>query len=60
MADMIDFGFLEKLLELLNRSDAQTIEIRKWGRTVRVSKGGGDSTGTTGATGAAPAPPPVH
>ena len=37
---MIDFAFLERLLDLLHRSDAHTIEIRKWGRTVRVSKGG--------------------
>jgi hypothetical protein len=37
---MIDLGFLEKLLDLLNRSNAQTIEIRKWTTTIRISKGG--------------------
>ena len=36
---MIDLGFLEKLLDLLNRSNAQTIEIRRWTTTIRVSKG---------------------
>jgi acetyl-CoA carboxylase biotin carboxyl carrier protein len=57
---MIDFKFLEKLLDLLNRSDAHTIEIRKWGRTVRVSKGGsGIGVEPTGATGVAPGPTPV-
>jgi acetyl-CoA carboxylase biotin carboxyl carrier protein len=40
---MIDFAFLEKLLDLLNRSNADTIEIRKWTTTVRVSKGGSNS-----------------
>ena len=54
---MIDFAFLEKLLDLLHRSDAHTIEIRKWGRTVRVSKGG--TMGTMGTTGAGAAAPPV-
>ncbi len=42
---MIDFAFLEKLLDLLNRSNADTIEIRKWTTTVRVSKGGGSNSG---------------
>jgi acetyl-CoA carboxylase biotin carboxyl carrier protein len=57
---MIDFKFLEKLLDLLNRSDAHTIEIRKWGRTVRVSKGGsGIGVEATGPTGVAPGPTPV-
>jgi acetyl-CoA carboxylase biotin carboxyl carrier protein len=71
---MIDFGFLEKLMELLNRSDAQSIEIRRWGTTIRISKGPlvapgqavnyqvampAGTTGPTGATGVAPAPPPV-
>jgi acetyl-CoA carboxylase biotin carboxyl carrier protein len=36
---MIDLGFLEKLLDLLNRSEAQTIEIRRWTTTIRISKG---------------------
>lgn len=40
---MIDFAFLEKLIDLLNRSNAETIEIRRWWTTVRVSKGGGNS-----------------
>lgn len=37
---MIDFKVLEKLLDLLNRSEADTIEIRKrfWGTSIRVSK----------------------
>ncbi|MDH5805374.1 MAG: acetyl-CoA carboxylase biotin carboxyl carrier protein [Gemmatimonadota bacterium] len=37
---MIDFRVLEKLLDLLNGSDAQTIEVRKsfWTTTVKVSK----------------------
>lgn len=38
---MIDLGFLERLLDLLNRSEAQTIEIRKWTTTIRVSKNAG-------------------
>ncbi len=40
---MIDFNFLEKLLDLLNRSDAHTIEIRKrfWSTSIKVSKSGG-------------------
>jgi acetyl-CoA carboxylase biotin carboxyl carrier protein len=42
---MIDFQLLERLLELLNKSNAESIEIRKsfWTTTVRVSKGGGHS-----------------
>jgi len=40
---MIDFQFLERLLDLLNRSNADTIEIRKWATTVRVSKSGGSN-----------------
>lgn len=37
---MIDFKLLERLLELLNRSNAGTTEIRKnlWSTTIRVSK----------------------
>jgi acetyl-CoA carboxylase biotin carboxyl carrier protein len=42
---MIDFAFLEKLLDLLNRSNADTIEIRKWTTTIRVSKSGGGNSG---------------
>jgi acetyl-CoA carboxylase biotin carboxyl carrier protein len=39
---MVDFKLLERLLELLNSSNAETIEIRKsfWTTTIRVSKGG--------------------
>jgi acetyl-CoA carboxylase biotin carboxyl carrier protein len=37
---MIDFGFLRRLLDLLNESNAQTIEIRRFFTTVRISKGG--------------------
>lgn len=55
---MIDFGFLEKLLDLLNRSNAQTIEIRRWTTTIRVSKGGFADPGTPVTYQvAAPAPP---
>jgi acetyl-CoA carboxylase biotin carboxyl carrier protein len=37
---MIDISLVEKLIELLNKSDAQTIEIKKkfWTTTIRVSK----------------------
>jgi acetyl-CoA carboxylase biotin carboxyl carrier protein len=40
---MIDFNFLERLLDLLNRSDVDTIEIRKrfWSTSIRISKSGG-------------------
>ncbi len=53
---MIDFAFLEKLLDLLNRSNADTIEIRKWTTTVRVSKGGGSNSGPVTYHLAAPPP----
>jgi acetyl-CoA carboxylase biotin carboxyl carrier protein len=43
---MIDFSFLERLLDLLNRSDAQTIEIRRWTTTIRISKGPLANSGT--------------
>ncbi len=63
---MIDFNFLERVLDLLNRSDAHTIEIRKkfWSTSIRVSKGGfGNETGpvTYQVASQAPAvaPPPV-
>ena len=39
---MNDFEYLERLLDLLNRSNAETIEIRKWTTTFRVSKSGGN------------------
>jgi acetyl-CoA carboxylase biotin carboxyl carrier protein len=37
---MKDIQFLEKLLELLNSTDAQSIEVKKslWSTTIRVSK----------------------
>ena len=35
---MIDLEFLQKLLDLLNSSEADTIEIRKWTTTIKVSK----------------------
>jgi acetyl-CoA carboxylase biotin carboxyl carrier protein len=59
---MIDLGFLEKLLDLLNRSEAQTIEIRRWTTTIRISKGGlaapgGPITYHVAAAPAAPAAP---
>ncbi len=40
---MIDFEFLEKLIDLLNRTGVGTIEIRKWpwSTSVKVSKSGG-------------------
>lgn len=69
---MIDFAFLEKLLDLLHRSDAHTIEIRRWTTTIRISKGGLSvpgqpvsynvalPTGTTGTTGGAGGPAPVE
>jgi acetyl-CoA carboxylase biotin carboxyl carrier protein len=43
---MIDFALLERLLDLLHRSDAQTIEIRRWTTTIRVSKGPLTNSGT--------------
>ncbi|HWP36393.1 MAG TPA: acetyl-CoA carboxylase biotin carboxyl carrier protein [Gemmatimonadales bacterium] len=54
---MIDLAFLEKLLDLLNRSQAGTIEIRKWTTTIRVSKGGLGGTGGNAVTYHVAAPP---
>ena len=58
---MIDLAFLEKLLDLLNRSDAQSIEIRKWTTTVKISKNaaghGGPVTYQMSAPATSPAPP---
>jgi acetyl-CoA carboxylase biotin carboxyl carrier protein len=42
---MIDLEFLERLLDLLNRSNADTIEVRKWTTTIRVSKSGAAHAG---------------
>ena len=60
---MIDFAFLKRLLDLLNESNAQTIEIRRWWTTVRISKGGfaGGETyhlSAPAASSAPAAPPP--
>jgi acetyl-CoA carboxylase biotin carboxyl carrier protein len=44
---MNDLAFLEKLLDLLSRSNAESIEIRKWGKTYRVSKSGTNSAHLT-------------
>jgi len=62
---MIDFNFLERVLGLLNRSDAHTIEIRKnlWSTSIRVSKGGfGNEVGPVTYQVASPtavSPPPA-
>lgn len=61
----MDLAFIEKLLDLLSRSDAETIEIRKWTTTIRVSKNSGATvSGAAGsqviaAASAAPAHPPL-
>lgn len=61
---MIDFELLERLLEMLDRSGAGSIEVRKsfWGGTsVRVSKGPATNSGPVTyqvATGSAPSAPP--
>ncbi len=59
---MIDLGFLEKLLDLLKRSDAHTIEVRKWTTTIRISKGGFEHGGgpVTYQVAAPPAAPSGH
>jgi acetyl-CoA carboxylase biotin carboxyl carrier protein len=56
---MIDLAFLEKLLDLLNRSNADTIEIRKWTTTVRVSKSGSNSGPVTYQVAVPPAGTPA-
>lgn len=38
---MINLSFVERLLDLLGRSDAETIEIRRWTTTIRISKSPG-------------------
>ncbi|HEX9727580.1 MAG TPA: acetyl-CoA carboxylase biotin carboxyl carrier protein [Gemmatimonadales bacterium] len=54
---MIDLGFLRQLLDLLNESNAQTIEIRKWSTSIRISKGGTNAGApATYHVNAAPAP----
>ena len=54
---MMDLGFVERLLELLGRSEAETIEIRRWHTTIRVSKraGGGPEVSVTSNAKGAPA-----
>ena len=47
---MNDLAFLEKLLDLLSRSNAESIEIRKWGKTYRVSKGATNSAHSLAAS----------
>jgi acetyl-CoA carboxylase biotin carboxyl carrier protein len=53
---MIDLRFLERLLELLNRSNADSIEIRRWTTSVRVSKGGGTNARSVAQVVTAPLP----
>jgi acetyl-CoA carboxylase biotin carboxyl carrier protein len=54
---MNDLAFLEKLLDLLSRSNAESIEIRKWGKTYRVSKSGTNSAHPFTVHAAASPPP---
>ena len=54
---MNDFEYLERLLDLLNRSNAETIEIRKWTTTYRVSKSGGNHGPVVYQAGPASLPP---
>ncbi len=57
---MIDIALVEKLVDLLSKSDAQTIEIKKkfWTTTIRVSKNSGPPQGpVTYQVSAAPAQP---
>ena len=61
---MIDIKFLEKLLELLNTSQAGAIEVRKnlWSTTIRVAKDSSMLSGSGPVTyqvASAP-PPPSH
>jgi len=60
---MIDFQLLERLLDLLNKSSAESIEIRKsfWTTTVRVSKSGahGNSGPVTYHVAAPASGPPI-
>ena len=59
---MIDFELLERLLEMLDRSGAGSIEVRKsfWGGTsVRVSKGPATNSGPAMYQVATGSPPPA-
>jgi len=61
---MIDLAFVEKLLDLLNRSHAGAIEVKKsfWGTTVRVARESGAPTGPVTyhvAAGGSPAMAPM-
>jgi acetyl-CoA carboxylase biotin carboxyl carrier protein len=42
---MIDLEYIEKLLQILERSTADTIEIQKRGTSIRISKSGGGAAG---------------
>lgn len=60
---MIDLKFVQALIDLLNSSNADTIEVRKWTTTIKISKGGGGGPVTyqvaapaAGAPAVAPAP----
>ncbi len=54
---MIDFAMVERLLELLSRSDADSIEIKRWMTTIRVSKNA--SAGSAPAVAHQPVPTPL-
>lgn len=59
---MIDLKFVRELLDLLNSSNADTIEVRRWTTTIKVSKGGGGGPVTYQVAvpgGNAPAAPPA-
>lgn len=57
---MIDFQIIERLLDLLNKSSAESIEIRKsfWTTTVRVSRGGLQGAGGPVTYQVSASPPP--
>lgn len=60
---MTDLKLLRQLLDLLNESDAHSIELRKWwgSTTIRVSKGAlGASAGPVTYQVTAPNPGPAH
>jgi acetyl-CoA carboxylase biotin carboxyl carrier protein len=42
---MIDLAYIEKLLQILERSQADTIEIQKRGTSIRISKSGAGAAG---------------
>jgi len=57
---MMDLAFLEKLLDLLSRSDADMIEIRRWSTTIRISKNSGAHHAAVGGMPVHVAPPVHH